>query len=373
MHASKFKYPKKNLTKHILKKAWDRLWSLKYLLSGLGHVKMYFNHSHFNISTPTINTNQSHPTSINSIDTAWFIITILILATNLSALLMILCRPNLHIKSNAVLCSMLICGCLLALLYLFPGQVVPQWRKSFIFLCNVIPPSGAAFTSCYNLHLCDICIDKIISLMSPFRHRQILRRRNVIIIISLIWGIPFISNLIPLLTYKPYSWYCNSSWALKYHRVDRIFYTITFIFMVIIPIIITIMLYIITFTIINRRNRIRLLSVSHTRHQISNAGQNLKIIRQMFVVLGLFTLCWMPYFIFFILIYYITSLYLMQWGIRSMYLAYSYVAINPILFAYYTNSIRKEIKGFISQHCRPRKQSFTTKQSTVKNSWNTSR
>lgn len=105
--------------------------------------------------------------------------------------------------------------------------------------------------------------------------------------------------------------------------------------------------------------------VCHHTRRTSNAGQNLKIIRQMLAMLGLFAICWLPYFILSMVQYYGISLDLLPLIILSNYVAFRYLAVNPILFAYYTNSIRDKIKSLIGRHSklRKQKQSYPTKQS----------
>lgn len=332
---------------------------------------MYSNLSHFNTSTKGTNVTKACPILGNSIDITWLIISILTLATNLSVLL-ILCRRNLRILSNAVLCSMFICGCAFALLYLFPGRAMIIWRVSSNFVCNVIPLSGVAFTTCYNLHLCAICIDKIISIISPFRHRELSSRKNVIIIISIIWIIPFLSSFIPLATYMPYLQKCGLSQSRDYLIVQRTFYAVHFVVMIIIPIIFTILLYIVAFIKVNRRHRIKISTISHTHYhqarQVSMAGRNLKILLQMLVMLGFFAFCWLPYFIAYAATSFSVPVEIWQLLMHLNYLALSYPAANPILFAYYTNSIRDEIKILIARYFKTPIHIDSTGQSSIKNS-----
>ena len=333
--------------------------SFEHQYQDRGHFKMNFSYERFNISIQeNYTTNKLNPFRDYSINIIWLIITAITLTTNLSALLIIVCRHNLRVLSNAVLCSMFICGCLFAVLYLLPGQTIISWRHSSNFLCNIVPLFGVATTTCYNLHLCAICTNKVISIITPFRHRQLLRQRNVIIIISLFWIIPFTTSLIPVISFKPYSAYCPTHSLATSQLSEVIFYTVFFVLVVIIPIIFTTMLYVVAFIIVNRRNRINISNANYTLHQtrqLSSTGPKTKILLQMFAVLGLFVFCWLPYFILFIMISYVyfddDFLYYRLHYLQ--YIAFSHPAINPILFAYYTRSIRDEIKQLISQCYRP--------------------
>lgn len=312
-------------------------------------IKMFFNRSRLNNPTQATNIIQFYLYWINPVDKTWFVITILTLITNLSALLIIVCRRNLRILSNAVLCSMFICGCAYAILYLFPCRAMILWQQSSSFVPII---SGGTLTACYNLHLCAICIDKIISITSPFRHLALKHRKNVVIVISIIWIIAITFSSILLIA------------AIQFRRspyrdhiiVGQILYTFHFVAIIIMPIILTMLLYIVAFFKVNRRNRTIRLFVGNTNgqvRQISKASRNFKIMKQMLAMLGLFTICWLPYCIIIILVeyVYVASIpYLLEQIMYIYpYLTFSYPAINPILFAYFTISIRDEIRVLLAK------------------------
>ena len=311
---------------------------------------------YFNLSTSAKDIIASHPRWIDPIKSKWLIIAIFTLITNLSLLLTIVCRRNLRTLSNAVLCSMFICGSGYALLFLIPGRVMENWHQSSTSLLYIAATSGYIFTISYNLHLCVICACKILSLISPLRHRVLLCRKNTIITISVTWAISIILGPTPVLTDILYH-YQNKP-IRDYIIVQQMWHTVIFVLTIIIPIIFTLMLYIVAFIKINRRHRVTMLTVTRTSHKITQTycvGRNLKLIKQMLVVLGLFTLCWLPYLIFVIIVKYMHThtfipFPLVQLVSRFSYLTLSYPAINPILFAYYTISIRNEIKILITQY-----------------------
>lgn len=340
----------------------------KYL--GLRRINMNFSQSYSNISTQAINITSSPPHQNINVDITWFITAILTLSTNLSVLLIILCRRHLRILSNATICSMFICGSAYSLLYLFPSRVLVHWLPRDSFLHFMMPSIGIAFIICHNLHLSVICMQKISSIISPFRHRQLLRQKNVVIVISLVWVIPFISSLTLLVLD---TLYLRSNYTLfpNYVFTRHVLYTLMFVVIVIIPIILTIILYIVALIKVNRRNRIRSLDVNYTHcqtRQIYGGGQNVKIILQMLTMLGLFTICWLPSFILYIAITYNGAFQLLEILRMIFYLGCSYPAVNPILLAYYTNSIRKEIKGLIYSYFSPSTQNHSIKQSTANHS-----
>ena len=299
---------------------------------------------------------------IDLVKIPWLMIAILTLTTNLFLVFLIICRRNLRTLSNAILCSMFICGCAYAVLCIFSSKVMIHWQilsKSRLY-SYIIRSSGITFTICYNLHLCGVCIVKMISIISPLRYRILLCRKKTFIIIGIIWAIPIVLGPIPAL--MDFLYWLQNRPSRHYLIVRQICNTVILIITIIVPILFTIMLYIVAFIIMNRRNRLAMLAASraHCNHQacqLSNVGRNLIIIKQMLVMLGLFTVCWLPYFIFIISIDYIQIQISLPFALLHImdglsYLALSYPAINPILFAYYTASIRDEIKILIAQCCK---------------------
>ena len=145
-----------------------------------------------------------------------------------------------------------------------------------------------------------MCIDTILSILIPFRHRQLLCRKNVIIIISIVWGIFIISCVASLVMDISSSLLDHQYYLVHTYAVMRqVLYVITIIGINLTTMIFTLMLYIVALIKVRRRNKIAMLVAERTHHQnnqIYMARSNLKIIKQMAVKFGFFTFCSFLYF-----------------------------------------------------------------------------
>ncbi|RDD37995.1 Beta-4C adrenergic receptor [Trichoplax sp. H2] len=294
-----------------------------------------------NITTGNTTTSPSSNRTAQYI--GWVTIGICILVANLFVFLIIVCRRRLHNSSNIILCSMFLSGSAIALLYVFPGRVFTVWRRTSIFMCSSTPSFAFASLTCYNLHICGVSLDKSVAIMSPFRHRTISNSRNALILIALIWLISFVASFVPLFTYRPYSnqrCVYNPRVQEKIQQ-DSIFQIVLFVTLVIVPMISTIILYSIIFARINGDSST--LLKSKYRGQKKLMAKNFKVARQMIFMLGIFAVCWLPFFLMFIVQQFIYTLFTVELYNIFRYIAFVYPIINPILFAFFTSSIRAEI------------------------------
>lgn len=279
----------------------------------------------------------------------WLLICVLSVVSNSIVAGIILTSRKLRNRSNAILCSLLISSCAIFIFYVFPGQAFIHWRYNSIFLCSTIPSIAYASITCYELHVCATCMDKVISFLTPFRHRNLLTIRNVTILIICLWVTPYLLMAIPFVTYRPYSSkrciYINYT-QIDYDR-DMIFQTFFLIFMTFVPITCTIILYIVAFIKVNSKKRRRLINYAINQNfQRSITEKNWKVAQQMILILGFFLICWLPFFV---------SLIAVRYGsfspfltILFHYVAFGYHIFNPILVAYFQTGIRLRIKHLFS-------------------------
>ena len=272
------------------------------------------------------------------VDVIWLLIGLFSLLSNsIVACIILFCR-KLRNRNNAILCSMLISSCGISILYVLPGRAFQRLRIISIFFCSTLPSVAYATITCYGLHLCGSCLDKVISIVSPYRHQRYFTTRNTGIAIMCFWIIPYFLLAIPFFTYLPYSSqrciYTNYT-ELDFHR-DRIFQTVFFTFMIFVPIGGTLTLYIMAFVKLNTSNS----QASHGSYM----RRNWKIARQMICMLGLFSICWLPLFFTFIIVAYrLTQFTRLLFEIFS-YTAFSYHVFNPIFIAYFHVGIYHQTK-----------------------------
>ena len=281
------------------------------------------------------------------VNITWLMIGLLSLASNSIVTCIILSCRKLRNYNNALLCSMLISSCAISILYILPGRAFVEST----FLCSIIPSVAYASITCYGLHLCATCLDKMISILSPFRHRNLLTARNITATIICLWITPYLLCAIPFLTYRPYSsQYCiYDNYTQEDYDRDTIFHTVFFTSMIFIPIGSTIMLYVVAFVKVNGKKRKKLTNTFIGQNiKGFNADKNWKIARQMILMLGLFMICWLPLFVSFVAMRYSDTIVLYILLDIFHYMAFGYHIFNPIFIAYFHIRIRRQIKHLCS-------------------------
>ena len=279
----------------------------------------------------------------------WLLIGILSLVSNSTVACIILFCRKLRNRNNAILCSMLISGCAISILYILPGLAFPQLRVVSIFFCSTAPSFAFASFTCYSLHLCGSCLDKVASIVAPFRYKHYSTGRNTAIAIMCFWIIPYLLCAIPFFTYQPYSSqrciYSNKT-EIELHR-EQIIQTVFFTFMIFIPVVGTITLYVVA--------SIKVNALYGQVSQRPSLHENWKLARPMIPMLGLFCICWIPYFIYFILLSYKNSPKFDAIVDVLRYTVFVYYVVNPIFIAYSHISIHSQIKLFCQGKQRKRR------------------
>ena len=300
-----------------------------------------------NVTTVSATTPVLNNITFNSENVAWLVIGILIVATNLFVLLIILFNRRLHDPSNIILCSMLVSGCAITVFYILPGRVFTKWRLATVFLCSTMPSFAFASLTCYNLHICAIYIIKAVPFVASFRYRKLTSIRYTAYLLLLLWSIPYVASFTPLFTYRLYSSqacvYINHSRTAIQN--DQIFQFIFFKALIFIPITAAIVLYVIAYIAIKNLPpwRPSIETTLKLRRTLYKMKYSL-LVRQIIFMLGLCAICWLPFFVMFIILQF--RFYPPERMIYSIlrYLALSHPIINPILFAYFTRSIHDAIK-----------------------------
>ena len=284
----------------------------------------------------------------------WLLIGILTLASNFFVAYIILYCQRLRNCANAILCSMLISGCAISVLYILPGEAFDQWSVTSTFLCSTVPAPAYATISCYGFHLYISCLEKVISILAPFRHRNVLTARNIAITIICLWTIPYLLYAIPIF-YSSQNCFDSENITHVDLYLDDILHTVFFTFMTFVPIAGTATLYVVVFIKVNDKKRRTIINASICQTiPRSNIVQNWKIARQMIVMLGLFMISWLPICISFIIVSY--TLYTPPIVLLDLfhYMALSYHILNPLLVAYFHNGIRHQIKCLFQRIGRKR-------------------
>ena len=207
-----------------------------------------------------------------------------------------------------------------------------------------------------------ISFDRYLKISKPFQYRSRMTTFKSLKIIFIIWFIPTI-----FATYaaSPDSGSVGSlaSWDIlcadDYTEItgdkDKIFYTFLIISVIFLPAIVITIMYACIFVVAHKRQKMlrngELGETSTGQNQRSVLRQDLKIVRMLLMVVGVFFFCWLPYCVNFLLIFYNSNTFI-DWSSRSK-LIYERVMwmlplinsiCNPIIYACLDQTYREAFK-----------------------------
>jgi G protein-coupled receptor 103 len=251
---------------------------------------------------------------------------------------------------------------------------VESMRTTSIHLCRFMIWIDTFVLAASIYTLTFISFDRFMKIGKPLRYQSRMTTSKSLKIIFIIW---LISTAFATYAATPHSgsfgilqtsssMYCtvdNSDYVKRFY----IFLAVSACFL---PIIVIMGMYALIFVVVRKRQKMlrngELGQICNGRNQRRELLQNLKVIRMLVVVVGVFILCWGPYFIYILLwLYYIN---LIEWDSRSLsywrriflaeiviyILPYFNSLCNPIIYACLDQTYRAAFKNlFHRMMCRP--------------------
>ncbi|RDD36901.1 Histamine H2 receptor [Trichoplax sp. H2] len=324
------------------------------------------------------------------------------IATNLSLLIFMVNKRKLHTASNVILISILITGLLFGIVYILPRFIIGT-TYSILFVCKLFGYLGALFTVNINLHVCAISFDRFFAVVFPFRYRQIASKRASVLLCVIIWFISFLICAIPLITFDRDTKIClgasriinetNTSMPTNLSTTLtttasvlpstiqsnltttvsvtpgtlsptqlfilswRIYLLFIFFVLFLFPLAVLIMTYgTMLFVVFTHAKKVHSLTVAttETNKPKSLIIQNRKALLQVALIIGAFLIFFLPY-VMATVVFLINDLKFASEGVYTysnitQLIAFSYPAVNPLLYAYYNKDISHEItKSFKSK------------------------
>ncbi|CAF0807325.1 unnamed protein product [Didymodactylos carnosus] len=267
-----------------------------------------------------------------------------------------ICRvQRLRHPTNYILMSLAIADLLVTTTVMIPGLVYnikQKWIFGAIF-CKIWVSNDITFCTASILHLVAVSIDRFVAIENPLRYKQKMTSRTIFIIIGCIWLISV------LLSYGPvmlglYS-FGNAQEYLQDKsecgmRPNRIYSIISSLTSFYIPLIIILALYARIF-ITARKHSLELQKLEniikrlHSNEQFvlesSKWKRDAKAIRTLGIVVGVFIICWLPFFIMYLRLAYcdyecITPFveHLITW------IGYANSFCNPVIYAFSNKDFR---------------------------------
>ena len=283
-------------------------------------------------------------------------------------------QPNKYFIACLAVADLLT-GAIVAPLKVYRRSLDVESRRTMsIDLCRFMVwiDTFAFAASIYTLTF--ISFDRYLKIRKPLQYRSRMTTSKSLKIIFIIW---LISTAFATYAATPHS----GSWGILYtatfscpYNISKAkgFYTFLAVSAFFLPTTVILIMYALIFVVVIKRQKMLrngdLGQTLNDRNQRSAFRQNLKTIRMLLVVLGVFILCWGPYFIYVLLWYYSPSI--IDWdrywrsssyrrqintiGLVITRLPYFNSLCNPIIYASLDQTYREAFKNLFQRMCRPR-------------------
>jgi hypothetical protein len=274
----------------------------------------------------------------------------------------ILHQPNKYFIACLAVADLLV-GMFVAPLKLYNYNI----ESRSVHLCRFIVwiDTIALIASIYSLTF--ISFDRYVKIRKPLQYRSRMTTSKSLKIIFIIW---FISTAFATYAATPHS----GSWGILLTRKDicpyddtkkEEFYTFLAVSALLLPTVVILVMYALIYVVVHKRQKmLRNGELSQTRNdqnQRSAFLQDLKVIRMLLIVVGVFIICWGPYFIYTLLVLYYPNFIDLHGGSLSYRrrsvaihlvictLPYLNSLCNPVIYACLDQTYREAFKNLFQR------------------------
>ncbi|XP_038583739.1 trace amine-associated receptor 1-like [Micropterus salmoides] len=265
---------------------------------------------------------------------------------NLLVIISIIYFKQLHIPTNYLILSLAVADLLVGVL-VFPFSmaftVTLCWYHEGLF-CKVRGSFDVTLSTASILNLCCISIDRYYAVCQPLAHKSKINDRVTVIMILVSWGFSALIGIgIVIAGFNQGK--CGESCLID----SLISTTLACIFSFYIPVIILLCIYLKIFLVAQRQAK----CIQNTTCQSTKSGATVskmerKATKTLAVVMGVFLLCWTPYFLFIIfqpLTYDVTPVAVIE---TLNWLTLSNSMLNPFIYAFFYTWFRSALRMIIS-------------------------
>ncbi|XP_013787099.1 beta-2 adrenergic receptor-like [Limulus polyphemus] len=326
--------------------------------------EMWFNSTgislHQNVSDENVtegkNTGASLETRILGSIICAMIIALTLLG-NVLVILVVFRFRRLRSVTNLLLASLATADITVALLVM-PLLVIYDFERRWRFgpiACHFWISCDVMCCTASILHLFIIALDRFWAITKPLRYRSRVSKKRVMVAIGVIWlcsgAISFIPIFMGWYSDDPVSIFVNSDeCSLEVNRVYAVVSSVTSFYL---PLPVMFYVYFRILLIAERQAReIRQLEVSlegadqHVKQSLRCRSRQLitdtKAIRTLGIVMGVFCVCWLPFFLMYVILAFCKHCHLeYEWRSAITWLGYFNSSFNPCIYAF----LNKEFKS----------------------------
>ncbi|KAK3541834.1 hypothetical protein QTP86_006046 [Hemibagrus guttatus] len=216
-----------------------------------------------------------------------------------------------------------------------------------LYLCLLMLSVLIMLTQSSIFSLLAVAVERYVAIFMPFRYHSTMTPRNALLVILITWVLAFLIGLVPLMGWHktpPVDGFCF------FVNVVDMSYMVYFNFFacVLTPLVIMFLIYAQIFlTVKQQMRRIAADRGGQANSEgATNIKKEMKTATSLFLVLFLFTICWIPLHIINCFLLLCPSCYVpLPLLLTAIILSHANSAVNPFLYAYKMKSFREAFKG----------------------------
>ena len=226
-----------------------------------------------------------------------------------------------------------------------------NWRPPHYVLCYVIMASSVLCASASAFTQTAVAVNRYIAVCRPLHYPNIVRKRRVLVSISVIW-VCAVALASPPLTWRSLTVICSEEESYDSHVTSEIVYMgAEWILIFVVPFgIMSTIYYRIYHIAADHAQRVRSFSMSSTnsttRNHILDIRSECKAAKMLVIIAGAFFISWFPFFVTLTFWKFHDESIHMHPKIFTgfLYLIYTLPAVNPAIYAIWCRDIRLAIK-----------------------------
>ncbi|XP_037076755.1 octopamine receptor beta-2R-like isoform X1 [Pollicipes pollicipes] len=261
-------------------------------------------------------------------------------------------------------------------------QVSDRWLFGHV-VCDLWNSLDVYFSTASILHLCCISVDRYVAIVQPLEYPMKMTRNKVLLMIACVWTFPILISFIPIF----FGWYTTETYLRQRERqptsceweVNDWFAVVSSSISFWIPAVIMVCMYLRVFREADRQERLLYrargraqLLVTHnggadggggtethavdddsnnSRRQMHKLRRERKAMRTLGILMGAFLFCWLPFFLWYIIVSLCGKRVCTTPDIvvaLLFWIGYFNSTLNPVIYAYFNRDFRYAFRSILS-------------------------
>ena len=292
------------------------------------------------------------------------VVILLTLLGNRLVIIAVTTFQRLRSVTNLFVVSLAVADLTVAILVMPYGlvyQLNGEWRFGRVF-CHFWISCDVTCCTASILHLCVISLDRYLAITQPLTYKVKMSRRRATLMISCVWVCSSAISFVPIYM----GWYADTSVVVDDLtcglNVNSVYAVISAATSFYIPLVVMVIVYAKIFQIAQKQAR----EIKHLENQLARFSEaatcdenklqkrskkvrrDAKAIKTLGTLMGLFCVCWVPFFLMYVIMPFCTSCHLPSWLETAItWLGYTNSFINPCVYAFLNKDFRLAFKKIL--------------------------